>query len=229
MSLISVAIVEDDDHFRSVFVEAVEGAPDMRVAGVAVDVPGGLHLLDTVKPDVLLVDLGLSDGSGLTLIRHAVAHLPGSDVLVVTIFGDEQHVVSSIAAGATGYLLKDSQTTDIAHQIRTLRAGGSPISPVIARQLLSRMAPTFQVPPTAAQAPPERAAAPVSQDLQLSVQECKVLSLSSKGYAYEEIAQLMGLSSNTVMTYVKRSYRKLQVHSKTEAVYEAKRLGWVDD
>ncbi|MCA0175708.1 MAG: response regulator transcription factor [Proteobacteria bacterium] len=218
MSPLRVVIVEDDERFRAAFVAAVRDADDLCLAGEAGDLPEGLVLLGSTQPDVLLVDLGLPGGSGIELIRYAQAHLPDCDVMVVTVFGDEPHVMASLAAGATGYLLKDTDPVDLAAQVRQLRAGGSPISPVIARQLLLRLTPS----PTAAQAAG-------AAEVQLSCQETEVLKLAAKGFSFEEIARMMGVSRHTVMTYVKRCYRKLQVHSKTEAIYEARQLGLVRD
>jgi len=182
--------------------------------GSAADLAPGLKLLREHRPDVLLVDLGLPSGSGVELIRYANDHLPDTDVMVVSVFGDEPHVMASLEAGATGYLLKDAQAADLTEQIRSLRQGGSPISPVIARQLLLRLTPQT---------------GPVVADALLSPQERQVLQLSAKGFSFEEIARMLGVSRHTVMTYVKRSYRKLQVHSKTEAIYEARKLGLVRD
>ena len=141
MDPITVVIVEDDERFRAAFTAVVAEAPDLRLAGAAGDLPQGLQLLREHRPDVLLVDLGLPSGSGIELIRFAHDHLPQTDVMVITVFGDEPHVMASLEAGATGYLLKDSGAADLTEQIRALRAGGSPISPVIARQLLLRLAP----------------------------------------------------------------------------------------
>lgn len=217
MDPISVLIVEDDERFRQAFAATVAAAPDLRLVGAAADLPQGLLLLREFKPQVLLVDLGLPSGSGIELIRHAHAHLPQTDVMVVSVFGDEPHVMASLEAGATGYLLKDTQPADLAEQVRSLRAGGSPISPVIARQLLLRLAPDAARGPT-----------PGDEAL-LSPQERQVLTYSAKGFSFEEIARMLGVSRHTVMTYVKRSYRKLQVHSKTEAIYEARKLGLVKD
>lgn len=217
MDPISVLIVEDDERFREAFAAVVAGAADLRLVGTASDLPQGLLLLRELKPQVLLVDLGLPSGSGIELIRYAHAHLPQTDVMVVSVFGDEPHVMASLEAGATGYLLKDTQPADLAEQVRTLRAGGSPISPVIARQLLLRLAPEAGPSPSAA------------DEALLSPQERQVLTLSAKGFSFEEIARMLGVSRHTVMTYVKRSYRKLQVHSKTEAIYEARKLGLVRD
>jgi DNA-binding NarL/FixJ family response regulator len=215
MDTVSVLIVEDDERFRAAFASVIGAAPDLRLVGTAADLPQGLLLLRELKPDVLLVDLGLPSGSGIELIRYAHAHLPATDVMVVSVFGDEPHVMASLEAGATGYLLKDTHPADLAEQIRTLNAGGSPISPVIARQLLLRLAP-------------EPAPSPDAEAL-LSPQERQVLTYSAKGFSFEEIARMLGVSRHTVMTYVKRSYRKLQVHSKTEAIYEARKLGLVRD
>jgi DNA-binding NarL/FixJ family response regulator len=215
MDTVSVLIVEDDERFRAAFAGVIGAAPDLRLVGTAADLPQGLLLLRELKPDVVLVDLGLPSGSGIELIRYAHVHLPATDVMVVSVFGDEPHVMASLEAGATGYLLKDTHPADLAEQIRTLHAGGSPISPVIARQLLVRLAPDPTPSPDA--------------DALLSPQERQVLTYSAKGFSFEEIARMLGVSRHTVMTYVKRSYRKLQVHSKTEAIYEARKLGLVRD
>jgi DNA-binding NarL/FixJ family response regulator len=209
---VSVLIVEDDSRFRDAFTQAISQADGLVLIGSAADLATGLRMLDQ-HPDVLLVDLQLPDGNGIDLIREAARRLPDCDVMVVTIFGDERHVLDSIAAGATGYLLKDMQPAELVEQIRVLRDGGSPISPVIARQLLTRFAP-----------PKAQPRAPTEALTPLSDQEIKVLTYSAKGFSYDEIANLMQVSRHTVQTYVKRSYRKLQVNSKVDALSEARRL-----
>jgi DNA-binding NarL/FixJ family response regulator len=210
----SVLIVDDDLRLRASFARAVRGAGDLRLVGEADDLPEGLRLLEAMQPEVLLVDIGLPSGSGLELIRHAARQSPHCDVMVVTVFAEEQVVVDCIEAGAIGYLLKGSSPQDIVTQIRLLVAGGSPISPTIARRLLTRFTSHRSV---GADSP------------SLSTQELSVLSMSAKGYSYDEIADLLQLSRHTVETYVKRIYRKLHVHSKTAAVYEARKLGLFDD
>lgn len=210
----SVLIIEDDPRFRETFTRAVSGASDLCLAGVASDLPEGIVLLKQTVADVLLVDIGLPSGSGIELIRLAKKCLPKCDVMVVTVFGDEHHVLQCIEAGATGYLLKDSKSIDIVDQIRALCGGGSPVSPMIARQLLGRFH-SKQLSAFDAKG--------------LSIQERTVLEMSSKGYSYEEIANLLGLSRNTIGTYVKRIYQKLHVHSKSEAIYEARKQGMLND
>jgi DNA-binding NarL/FixJ family response regulator len=212
----SVLIVEDEARFLDSFSAAIECAEDMQLLGAAANYAAGLRLLDS-SPDVLLVDLQLPDGDGIDLIREASRRLPNCEAVVVTIFGDERHLLDSIEAGATGYLLKDLPPKELVAQIRVLRAGGSPISPVIARRLLNRFSLADTRPELAR---PERSVEPSV----LSEQEVKVLSLAAKGFNYDEIAGLMQISRHTVQTYVKRSYRKLHVNSKIEAVDEARRL-----
>lgn len=227
--LMKVAVVEDDARFRRAVAHVVLSAPDMALAGVADDLPSEKALVDRALPDVLLVDLGLPSGSGLELIRHAVHRVPDCEVLVVTVFGDERNVLASIEAGASGYLLKDDLDSEMADQIRLIRSGGSPVSPVIARQLLRRLAADPPATPITASPIPRRGVDLEPSGVRLSFQEQAVLSLSAKGHTYGEIAQLLGVAEQTVYTYVKRSYRKLRVHTKTEAVYEAGRLGLIHD
>jgi DNA-binding NarL/FixJ family response regulator len=213
---ISVMIVEDKAEFRAEFLDKLAAADDMRVVGTAGSVAEAMALIVGDPVDVLLVDLGLPDGSGLDVIRAAMQRWPGRcDAMVVSVFADEAHVLAAIEAGATGYLLKDSSRERFVQQIRELRAGGSPISPVIARKLLFRFA----------EAP--SAASGETAPVKLTDQERTVLAHAARGYSYDEVAQLMGITRHTVMSYVKRSYRKLQVHSKTEAIYEARRMGLV--
>ena len=219
---LQVGIVDDDARFRASLAHAVMSAPDMTLAGAAGDIAAGKALLQARALDVLLVDLGLPSGSGVELIAHAAEQFPTCDVMVISMFGDERSVLASIEAGATGYLLKDVSNVDFAEQIRSLRNGGSPISPVVARQLLKRFTPM----PDAM--PPDDRRSAVESPSELSPRERKVLLLSSRGHTYDEIAGQLGVSKQTVLTYVKRSYRKLQVHSKMAAVEEARRMGWLN-
>lgn len=221
----SVLIVEDDPRFRALIASAVHAAPDLHLAGVAHDLPEGLRLLEQTRPDVLLVDIGLPSGSGIELIQRAAQQQPECASIVVTVFADEEPVLKCIKAGATGYLLKDARDVDIVRQIRLLNDGGSPISPSIARRLLRHVAASDAQPDDGG---PHEARLPEAR-VSLSDKEHVVLTLSAKGYNYEEIARLLNLSRHTVETHVKRIYRKLQVHSKTEAVYEARKMGLVRD
>jgi len=213
---IHVAIVEDDIGFRGALAQALLAAPDMRLAGTAGTRAEGIALLDGPPVDVLLVDLGLPDGSGIEVIRAAARQWPSCSIMVSTNFGDETHVMRSIEAGAAGYLLKDSSQAKIVDEIRSLASGGSPISPIIARQVLAHFR----------QHAAPAGAEPAGDEPQLlSAREKEVLDFITKGFTAVEIAKLMGLSHFTVRTFVRRIYSKLKVTSKAEAIYEARNQG----
>jgi len=211
----SVLIVEDEPECLRRFSDAVLADGGLRLIGAVSSGTAGLALLDAQPPDVMLVDLGLPDMDGVELIRHAARHQPACDVLVVTMFADDQHVMSSLEAGATGYLLKDASIERIAAAIHELRGGGSPISPSIARRVLAR----FRV----ASVPPPPAAPP--QPSLLSERETEILRLVAKGLSFDTVGELLTISPHTVVTHVKKIYRKLAVHSRGEAVYEASQMG----
>lgn len=212
MATTSVLVVEDEPEFLRQYCEAITREPDLRLAGAVGTLAAGLAVIEKDVPDVLVVDLGLPDGSGTALIRQAAKKRPGCDALVVTVFGDDQHVIDAIEAGATGYLLKDSPPGELTRCIRELRAGGAPISPSIARRLLARMrAPTGK--PAAAGASP------------LTEREAEILQLVAKGLSFAEVGVTLDISAHTVVAHVKKIYRKLSVHSRGEAVFEATQLG----
>lgn len=212
-----ILVVDDDDAFRESVCAAIARDDAMVLAAQAGSVAGAREAIQHGNFDVALVDLGLPDGNGIELIREIARTRPQADVMVVTVFGDEAHVLASIEAGATGYLLKRSLNDTLGTTVRELRAGGSPISPVIARQLLQRFkrgAPRQSQP-----------AAAVIDDSGLSEREREVLLFIAKGFTVGEIANMLHLSAHTVATHVKHIYRKLAVHSRTEAVFEAGRMG----
>jgi DNA-binding NarL/FixJ family response regulator len=220
---IRVAVVEDDPSFRDAFVAAVDAASDMRMTEMAATVKEAVAMLCGPAPDVLVVDLGLPDGSGTQVIRHAHMAWPACAILVATTFADETNVLAAIEAGAAGYLLKDSPADRIAAEVRTVHAGGSPISPMIARRLLTRMQ---AVPQAAALAP---AAGPTTDSMLLSSRETQVLELVAKGFTFEQIGRKLEVSHHTVQTFVRRAYAKLEVSSKMEAVNAARRKGLLRD
>jgi len=219
--LIHVAIVEDDLGFRRALAEAIEGTQDIRLAAAAGTRAEGLAMLQGAPADVLLVDLGLPDGSGIDVIKAAVQQWSSCSVVVSTNFGDETHVIRSIEAGASGYLLKDSSPARIVDEIRSVASGGSPISPIIARQVLAR----FRQIGTGGTS---RSATPDDTQQLLSAREKEVLELITKGFTANEIARLMSLSPFTVRSFVRRIYSKLNVTSKAEAIYEARNQGILD-
>ena len=224
-----VLIVEDDAAFRERYSAIL--AQDLMFEVVASVGTGGegMAMLELRKPDVLLVDLGLPDMSGISVIQHATKTLPSCESMVVTVFGDEEHVLASIEAGAAGYLLKDASEENFLDGIRELIAGGSPISPIIARRLLKRF--HADAPTTAPNISNDSGIVPETNDAEseiaLSSREREILLLASKGFNYPEMGKLMGISPHTVTSHVKKIYRKLAVHSRGEAVFEANRMGLI--
>jgi DNA-binding NarL/FixJ family response regulator len=210
-----ILIVEDDEPTRERLARAVaDPAGELEVAAAVGTCREALLALRRDAPEAMLVDLALPDGNGIELIRAARALSSDILTMVVTVFGDEKSVLGAIEAGARGYLLKDAAAEGIATAIRDLLAGGSPITPAIAQHLILR----FQE---------GAAGAPRGPVPALSQREQEVLELVVKGFTFGEIARLLDLSTHTVGTFVRRIYRKLEVRSRGEAVFEALQLGIV--
>jgi DNA-binding NarL/FixJ family response regulator len=223
MAAHGVLLVEDDPNTRARIAAAVEQQPSLRLIAAASCCAEARAELDRGCPDVLITDLGLPDGNGIELIRELRRRGFPTLALVCTVFGDERHVVESIEAGALGYLLKDDSSESLGASILEMIAGGSPISPPIARYLLRRFQPEAESPAV----PAAGAAAGAEAAPRLSEREHEVLRLIVKGFTYSEIAGIMKVSTHTVTTHVRNIYRKLAVHSRGEAVYEALQLGLV--
>ncbi|MGE0361996.1 MAG: response regulator [Vicinamibacterales bacterium] len=209
-SMTRILIVEDDPTFRQRFADIVGSCPRFALVAAVGTCAEARAALGRGPVDVLLCDLGLPDGDGADVVREARRLHPSLDAMVVTVFGDDAHVMRSLEAGATGYLLKDSLPDDFIATIELLRAGGSPIHPTIARRVLQRFTAVSR--------------RPVETTVTLSDREREVLALVSKGYRVPEIAALLTISPHTVSSHIKSIYNKLEVSSRGEAVYEASRL-----
>lgn len=208
-----VLLVEDDAGTRAWLASLLADCADVELAHASDTLSDALRWLEDHQPDIVLTDLGLPDGSGLDVIRATTRHYPHCEILVLSIFGDEGNIIAAIDAGAGGYLLKDGSLDSIREHLACLKSGGSPLSPRIARTLIRR----YRTP----------AAAPVLATLDdkpaLSERELDVLTGIGKGFSYAEVAQALGVSTNTVRTHIRRIYEKLAVNSRTEAVYEYNR------
>ena len=207
---IRVAIVEDNQLVRDALAEQIDAAEGLTLAGTAESISSAAALI-ALGADVFLLDLGLPDGEGSSLIPHIKA-AGDAKIIVLTSFGDRDTVVRTIEAGADGYLLKDSTTADILNAISAALDGGAPISAAAAIHLLERL----------------RAGPDLADDAgrpALSAREAELLQLFAKGYSYKETARLLSISPLTVGNHVRSIYRKLDVHTRSEAVYEAVRTG----
>ncbi|MDM0053025.1 response regulator transcription factor [Variovorax sp. J22R115] len=241
-----IAIVEDDSQTRERIARLIDADSDLQLVLAAATAHEAIDYLAVQPLDVLLVDLGLPDLPGLEVILQCRRIQPACAVMVLSIFGDELHMLQAFEAGANGYLLKDGSEDVLAMHIRELRAGGSPLSPIIARQLLRRwqsdQTPSIpSVAPNAAMsrsvpkprdgAPPrpesrtDAMLRPSSLGERLSPKEYDVLDLVSRGFTYQEVADRTHIAVSTVQTHIRNIYGKLDVHNKSEAIFEARQLG----
>ena len=211
---ITILLVEDDAPTCWRLQDAlVKAGYEVRSAGTLGEARSALG---EATPRVLLTDLRLPDGHGVELIREVRQRFPDTEIMVISALGDEESVISAITVGATGYLLKDAFPTDIASTVRDLVAGHSPISASIARFIVRRTQ-NNQVPPPG---PPLNTA-------KLTPREIDILWGIAKGFSYAEIASHLSLSRQTVPGHIKSIYRKLEVHTRGEAVFEAVQQGLI--
>lgn len=209
MEVHDIILVDDDPQIRQHMTAVLDAEPRFRLSACAETLAQGLDALAKAPPRVLLVDLGLPDGSGLELIAAASLY-PNTDSMVISVFGDELNVISALKAGATGYLLKDGMAGSIIQDILSLIAGGSPISAKIARHLLNRFQPT---PRSEGQVP------------ELTQRQIEVLKLVAMGYKRREIADKLFISVDTVGTHILNIYKKLRVNTNVEAIKRGSDLG----
>ncbi|MEY4952710.1 MAG: hypothetical protein RL299_1134 [Pseudomonadota bacterium] len=203
-----VIVVEDDERLRRYAIGAMTGAEGIEVVGEAGNLAAGLPLADLL-PDLALLDLGLPDGSGIAMIEAIRAKAPSCRVLVFTVFEDKASVLNTLKAGADGYILKDTSADALLAHVRATLAGETPISARAASHLLSLVRDE----PSVQEAEPD---AP-----HLSPRERELLEYLARGVSRKEAARIMNLSPYTVAEYVQGIYRKLQVKSRGEAVFEA--------
>ena len=220
-----VVVVEDNHETRAFLETCIRSHPRLHLVASFAALGPALTWFSDHTADLLLVDLGLPDGTGLNLMRWVRQRWPACDMLVVSMFGDEENVVASIEAGAVGYVHKDDEAADIAQTLLAVKQGASPISPMIARHLLRRMQPTAAAKAPAVPADTVVAVADNGSGVVLTRREQEVLEYIARGFSYAEIARLQGITVHTVQTYIKKLYGKLAVHSRSEAVFEANRLG----
>ena len=204
----TVAIVEDDAGIRSGWRALVNQMPGYCCVGEYGSAEEALRLLPQKPAELVLMDIDLPGLSGIECTRELVRLLPGVEVIMLTMFGDQDHLFESLRAGACGYLLKRSTPQALREALDQARQGGAPMSPQIARQVVTHFRSHHAVGPAEAEASCET----------LSKRESEVLQLLAEGYPYKNIADALHLTIDTVRTYIRRIYQKLQVNSRTEAV-----------
>jgi DNA-binding NarL/FixJ family response regulator len=222
---IRVFVVEDQTKILKNQLKLLEGSPELVIVGTALSGETGLEEVRRLKPDVLLLDLGLPRMSGIDVTRVVKAELPQIEILIFTIFDEEDKVLEAVKAGASGYLLKGTPADKMVEAIKEVHAGGTVIQPNLARRLLKH----FRVGETPATTP-----GPASQPQQeepegkkLSARETEILQLIAKGVSNSEAATMLTLSKATIRTHLEHIYRKLEVTNRVEAVTEGLRKGLI--
>jgi DNA-binding NarL/FixJ family response regulator len=211
---IKIGILEDDLPTRDYLTNLFAGDPAFEVCFSVGTLSEAKLAVQGVRLDVALVDIRLPDGTGLDFIATAKAH-GECRVLILTVLGDRTSVLLAFEFGASGYLLKDTPPAQILSDVRALVAGGCPISPQAATHVLSLVTAQSGTKP-----PPIETI--------LTLRETEVLTMFSKGMSYRETASILGLSVHTIADHVKSIYGKMEVRSRSEAVFEAVQNGWLD-
>jgi DNA-binding NarL/FixJ family response regulator len=205
---VSVAIVEDDARLREGLAMLVTGTEGYRIAGAYPSVEEALESLEADTPDVLLLDIHLPGMPGSEGVRHLRRRFTGMQVLMLTVFAEEDKIFESICNGACGYLLKKTPPARLLEAIREAHEGGSPMSPEIARKVVT----LFQ-----------RTREPADPGERLTPHEVRLLKMLAEGHSYQSAGGQLGVSINTVRNYIRSIYEKLHAHSKSEAVTKALR------
>lgn len=214
MSILTVTLVEDDTPIREEFARMVAEDVGLKLLEAVGSCAEARRSFSFAQPDVALIDLGLPDGDGTELIADLARRSRHTSILVVTIFGDEAHVVRALRAGAHGYLLKDTPTAEFGRAIRAVSEGAAPLSPQVARYLLR----SFAAPRMDAQRWPVEPLTPREKDVLMAV---------SQGLSVPETARRLDVAPSTVAAHIKSIYGKLAVHSRVEAVNQARARGLI--
>ncbi len=200
---IAVSIVEDDAQARKILAGWISRAAGFRLAGEWGDAEAALSALTEKKPEVVLMDINLPGMSGVEAVGKLKPLLPTTQFVMLTVYEDADHIYNALAAGATGYLLKQTPRQELLSALEEVHRGGSPMTSNIARKVVQSFRQTgIDVPPGE----------------ELSPREQEVLDLLARGYLYKEIAERLNIGVPTVNTYVRRMYEKLQVRSRAQAV-----------
>jgi DNA-binding NarL/FixJ family response regulator len=202
-AVIRVSVVEDDARVRASLARLIDGAAAFRCVSQHESAEQAIDELPALGPDVVLMDINLPGLSGVECVRRLKALAPGVQVVMLTVYEDTDLIFAALAAGASGYLLKRTPPDELLGGIRDVHRGGSPMTSHIARKVVR----SFQ-----------EVEDGQSDEGALSPREREVLDHLAQGYLYKEIAGRLAISYETVHTYVRRIYEKLQVHSRTEAV-----------
>lgn len=229
-SRIRVYVVEDQSKILKNQLKLLEASADLEIIGTALSGETALEDIRRLKPDVVLLDLGLPRMSGIDVTRVVKSETPKVEILIFTIFDEEDKVLEAVQAGASGYLLKGTPADKMVEAIKEVAQGGTVIQPSLARRLLKHFR-VPEVPQSDAAAPVESSPTPAPgmtpepEGKKLSARETEILQLIAKGVSNNEAAGMLNLSKATIRTHLEHIYRKLEVTNRVEAVTEGLRKG----
>ncbi|MEJ5262214.1 MAG: response regulator transcription factor [Ignavibacterium sp.] len=206
--MIKVAIIEDNETIREGLSALINGTEGYKCIAAFRDCETFLNKLNQLELDVVLMDIGLPGMSGIEGVQQAIKKNPDLNILMLTIYEDSEKVFDALCSGASGYLVKKTPPAKLLEAIKDAYEGGSPMSSGIARQVINAFKETKVKNSTA-------------EDYKLSSREIEVLNLLADGYNYQEIAESMFISVDTVRHHIRNIYKKLHVHSQSEAVAKA--------
>jgi len=214
-----IVLVEDDAPVRERLARIIGGWEQGRLIAACATLAEATRAIEGNPIDLLITDLKLPDGHGVQAIRMLRTAQPDAEAMVISVLADDRNVIDAIEAGASGYLLKDSDPINIIDAIADLLAGRSPISSTIARTIIRRIAGPETV--------PDPLPAGDAGAQRLTPREMDILWGIAKGFTYGELAERLQISKQTVPVHIKNIYRKLQASNRSEAVYEASRRGLI--
>ena len=233
MDRIRLYVIEDQPKILKNQLKLLEAFDEVEIVGTALSGEEALEELSAMeqKPDVILCDLGLPQMSGIDVTRKVKKDHPSVEILIFTIFDEEDKVLEAVKAGASGYLLKGAEAKKIVDSIKEVRQGGSVIQPSLARALLRhfRMPESGPPPPGSLRTEDDKAEANAANGRRaLTERELECLQIIAKGLSNNEAAQVLGLSKATIRTHLEHIYQKLDVTNRVEAVTEGIRQGIID-
>lgn len=206
---IAVAIVEDDEETRKILAGWINESPGFRLVGDWGDAESALRPLAEKRPDVIMMDINLPGWSGVEAVKRLKLVLTTTQYLMLTVYEDTDHIFDALAAGATGYLLKQTPKEELLRALEDVHRGCSAMNSRIARKVVQSFRHSLP---------------PVPAAYELSPREQEVLALLTRGYLYKEIADQLGVTIPTVNTFVRRVYEKLHVCSRAQAVAKCANL-----
>ncbi|WCL49678.1 response regulator [Leptospira sp. GIMC2001] len=218
MATIKVSIVEDNEKVITNLSELFAQQSEFQLNEIYSDADSAVQNVFKNPPDILILDIGLPGKSGISILEELKLSVPDMKIVMYTVFEDEDNIIQAIKKGANGYLLKDTPLDLLIAELKVIQLGGSPLTPRIATRIIDEF--NTKIP---------SAESDIEESNLLSNREKEVLNLVSLGLVYSDIADELDISPHTVSRHVENIYKKLNVHSKSQAIIRGRRLGIIQD